>query len=340
MKISVDYEQLEAAAREFSQHADQTGSLYSACQRLVDGLRGNGWIGQGATAFYGEMDELVFPALAAMENALHETHNTLVQVIASFRDMEEEAAHVFNQTEAEASSTYTIRSGDTLGAIAQRYGTTVEALAAANNISNRNLIYAGQQLVIPGAGVPVNPPAPPTIELPKSSPAFTPQQYDTIINGLNVESNPSYAKFRDGNPETYDTYCNLFAAHVADKMHAPLPLYVTSADGSITKWLGATNMREWLEGRLSAPGQYTQGPENGWKGVDTATAVQYANQGYFTVAAGHGHIAVVRPGNDPAVNTPNVVIAQAGENNFNQGPLSKGWGGYVNEVQFFVHLPR
>lgn len=44
--------------------------------------------------------------------------------------------------------TYTVKSGDTLSAIARRYGTTVAAIVAENNISNPNLIYVGQVLRI------------------------------------------------------------------------------------------------------------------------------------------------------------------------------------------------
>lgn len=46
---------------------------------------------------------------------------------------------------------YTIKSGDTLSAIAARYGTSVSALAAANGITNPNLIVAGKALNIPSA---------------------------------------------------------------------------------------------------------------------------------------------------------------------------------------------
>ena len=44
---------------------------------------------------------------------------------------------------------YTIQPGDTLTAIAGKYGVSVNAIIAANNISNPNLIQVGQQLIIP-----------------------------------------------------------------------------------------------------------------------------------------------------------------------------------------------
>lgn len=47
---------------------------------------------------------------------------------------------------------YRVRPGDTLGSIASRNGLGMRALAAANDISNPNLIVVGQRLVIPGGG--------------------------------------------------------------------------------------------------------------------------------------------------------------------------------------------
>jgi hypothetical protein len=44
---------------------------------------------------------------------------------------------------------YTVQRGDSLGVIAQQYGTTVAQLAALNNISNPSLIYPGQVLLLP-----------------------------------------------------------------------------------------------------------------------------------------------------------------------------------------------
>ncbi len=45
--------------------------------------------------------------------------------------------------------TYVVQSGDTLSEIAVRYGTTYQALAALNNISDPNLIHPGQTIRVP-----------------------------------------------------------------------------------------------------------------------------------------------------------------------------------------------
>ena len=53
--------------------------------------------------------------------------------------------------------THVVRRGDTLSRIANRYGTSIAALTAANNISRRSLIHPGQVLTVPvppGSGGP------------------------------------------------------------------------------------------------------------------------------------------------------------------------------------------
>jgi nucleoid-associated protein YgaU len=52
-------------------------------------------------------------------------------------------------TPSPSSATYTIQSGDTLSAIARKFGVTVDALVQANNIANPSLIKPGQILKIP-----------------------------------------------------------------------------------------------------------------------------------------------------------------------------------------------
>ena len=56
-----------------------------------------------------------------------------------------------------ATTTYVVRSGDTLSGIAYRFGTTVNAIVSLSGIVNPNLIYVGQTLKIPGQGQSTSP---------------------------------------------------------------------------------------------------------------------------------------------------------------------------------------
>jgi hypothetical protein len=44
---------------------------------------------------------------------------------------------------------YTVAPGDSLGIIARKHGTSVDALASINNLENRNSLSVGQKLIIP-----------------------------------------------------------------------------------------------------------------------------------------------------------------------------------------------
>lgn len=62
--------------------------------------------------------------------------------------------------------TYVVRTGDTLNAIARRFGTSASTLATMNSLTNPNLIYVGQSLAVPmivrdGSGSGVIPVVPP-----------------------------------------------------------------------------------------------------------------------------------------------------------------------------------
>ncbi len=60
---------------------------------------------------------------------------------------------------AQETVTYTVKSGDTLSEIAEKYNTTVEKLAAKNNIKDIHLIFVDQVLVIEGTASTVAPAA-------------------------------------------------------------------------------------------------------------------------------------------------------------------------------------
>jgi LysM repeat protein len=76
--------------------------------------------------------------------------------------------------------THTVGRGETLSAIAARYGTTVQAIVQANGLANANYIYAGQRLIIPGAGSSGAASSGPTQS--GSSGAYTVQRGDTLYS--------------------------------------------------------------------------------------------------------------------------------------------------------------
>lgn len=83
---------------------------------------------------------------------------------------------------APVAATYTVVSGDTVGRIAARHGTTVAAVVAANGLDARAFIRIGQSLTIPGAGAPsaAAAPAPAAVAQGGGSVSHTVRSGDTV----------------------------------------------------------------------------------------------------------------------------------------------------------------
>ena len=86
--------------------------------------------------------------------------------------------------------TYTIQPGDSLGAIASRFGVTARAIMALNDIANPELIYAGQTIRIPVS--PTDTPAPTATDAPTETPApsETPVATEAATEPPTVEATP------------------------------------------------------------------------------------------------------------------------------------------------------
>ncbi|OFN81621.1 LysM domain-containing protein [Streptococcus sp. HMSC061D10] len=71
---------------------------------------------------------------------------------------------------AQETTTYTVKSGDTLSGIAEKYNTTVEKLAEKNKIKDIHLIYVDQVLVIDGEAPATSTTSAATAEAPVAAP--------------------------------------------------------------------------------------------------------------------------------------------------------------------------
>ncbi len=133
----------------------------------------------------------------------------LVQLPAAASAVKPQAAAVTESSAPPSQPTYTVVGGDTLWGISRKFGVTVAALSAANNISNPGLIKPGMLLVIPSsttpppAVLPTQPPSPsvPSFAPPSAEPAeplfyVTPYQFPrfnlqdpTALNPNNLIAN-------------------------------------------------------------------------------------------------------------------------------------------------------
>ena len=96
-RIRADYDELAAIAREFQQEGYSVDSLIVRLRRCVDALEYGGWIGRGASAFYGEMHNDIFPALQRLANALLDGGDAVNQISQIIRSAEEEASALFQR---------------------------------------------------------------------------------------------------------------------------------------------------------------------------------------------------------------------------------------------------
>ncbi|HEX2141588.1 MAG TPA: LysM peptidoglycan-binding domain-containing protein, partial [Candidatus Limnocylindria bacterium] len=113
------------------------------------------------------------------------------------------------QPAAAPARTHRVARGETLTAIARRYGTSIGAIAAANGLSNPSFIRSGQALTIPAAPASATAPTAPAAPQPAAAPARThrvargetltaiARRYGTSIGAIaaaNGLSNPSFIR--------------------------------------------------------------------------------------------------------------------------------------------------
>lgn len=127
-RIQVDYEQLEEIARRFGSQADEAGEWLQNIRRGIDRLRSGGWSGEGASAFFNEMEHEVLPGMDRLVRALDQSQSVAVQVSRAMEAAEREAAGLFQKDGAAAgdgsagSADSTAESGNGAGASAGGMG--------------------------------------------------------------------------------------------------------------------------------------------------------------------------------------------------------------------------
>ncbi|MBG6224687.1 LysM repeat protein [Arthrobacter sp. CAN_A2] len=77
-------------------------------------------------------------------------------------------------------STHTVKPGDTIGAIARRYGLSTDSVLTRNGMTARTIIYPGQKIKLTGGPAPVAKPARPAAPAPTAGSTYVVKPGDTL----------------------------------------------------------------------------------------------------------------------------------------------------------------
>jgi WXG100 family type VII secretion target len=95
-RFHADYEELVQIAQRFGREAEAAQRMVESLRSAMNTLEGGDWQGQGARAFYAEMNSAVLPSLNRMAKALANAQRTTAQISREVKAGEDEAAAVLN----------------------------------------------------------------------------------------------------------------------------------------------------------------------------------------------------------------------------------------------------
>ena len=93
-KFRGDYEQLGKIASSFGTQASNSQRMLQQVKGRMATLQGGDWIGQGARAFYKEMEQEVLPSLQRLAKAIERAQHVTLQISCILKEAEETAARL------------------------------------------------------------------------------------------------------------------------------------------------------------------------------------------------------------------------------------------------------
>ncbi len=99
--IQANYEVLESIAARFGSESERVEEMNGRLQSALRSLQNGGWVGQGANAFFDEMDSVVLPGAARLTEALTQARTVTLEVKHIIQEAEEEAARPFGARAAD-----------------------------------------------------------------------------------------------------------------------------------------------------------------------------------------------------------------------------------------------
>jgi WXG100 family type VII secretion target len=90
--IRCDYDGVKQMSQTFRQNGSELAQVNKKLKSAQDTLEGGDWIGQGAKAFYNEMNSEVNPAMQKLAAAMEEASKIVQQAGSIFEQADDEAS--------------------------------------------------------------------------------------------------------------------------------------------------------------------------------------------------------------------------------------------------------
>lgn len=127
--------------------------------------------------------------------------------------------------------------------------------------------------------------------MPPEREKLSPEEYLRIIKYFNVDDSQNLRYMRSGTRSNPKTYCNTYVSDVTKAMGVEIPKFIRNINngwytGDIRE-LSAAHQYYWLQ---------REGKDLGWTEISSEDAIDFAQEGYPTVASHPDHIVMVIPG--------------------------------------------
>ncbi len=107
-RVRWDYDSISQFEGMFLSLAEIIGDTRAELVRRKEALQGGDWIGEGADAFYREMDDVILPAFDRLVKAMAEGARTMRKIGALAKTTEDEASRLLSRAHSAHSSSEVI----------------------------------------------------------------------------------------------------------------------------------------------------------------------------------------------------------------------------------------
>ena len=95
-KTRGNYDELKAISAKWNQEADAIAQMNANLASCIQTLEGGDWIGQGAKAFFAEMNSSVMPSLKRLNKALASASKNTASIAQEIKAAEDATSGILN----------------------------------------------------------------------------------------------------------------------------------------------------------------------------------------------------------------------------------------------------